>query len=112
MAGSLDASAASISPLVVKGAGGTEYHFTSLAAEDTAVITGQPATPPSLDIVVHFAADSLPDQTAAKQRNLAAAAALLAAYPELRKPFHGVAVYADQKGQPTFSSEFAIGEIH
>ena len=96
-------------PLVVKGANGTEYHFTSLATEET---IAQPNAPAGLDIAVHYAADPLSDQTAARQRNLAAAAALLAAYPELRRPFHGVAVYADLKGQPTFSSEFAMSEIH
>ena len=98
-------------PLVVKGTNGAEFHFTSLSAED-AVTTAQPAAQPALDIAVHFTADPLADQAAARQRNLAAAAALLTAYPELRKPFHGIAVHADQKGQPTFSSEFAMAEIH
>jgi len=99
-------------PLVVKGANGAEFHFTSLAAEDVAAISGQVPAQPALDVVTHFATDPLPDPAAARQRNLAAAAALLNAYPELRKPFHGVAVYADAKGQPTVSSEFAMAEIH
>ena len=97
-------------PLVIKGASGIEYHFTVLSTEET--IPNQPNAPAALDIAVHYPADPLPDQTAARQRNLAAAAALLVAHPELRKPFHGVAVYADQKGQPTFSSEFSMAEIH
>jgi hypothetical protein len=99
-------------PLVVKGANGAEYHFTSLSTEETAATPAQPSAPAPLDIAVHFAADPLPDQAAARQRNLAAAAALLAAYPELRKPFHGVSVYADQKGQGTFATEFSMSEIH
>lgn len=99
-------------PLVVKAANGAEYHFTILAAEDTAITTGQPTTSPALDIVIHYTADPLPDQAASRQRNLAAAAALLTAYPELRKPFHGVSVVADAKGQPSFASEFPMSEIH
>ena len=97
-------------PLVVKGTGGTEYHFSALSAEET--IPTQAGGAPALDIVVHYPADPLPDQTAARQRNLAAAAALLTAYPELRKSFHGVSVYADQKGQPPFATEFSMAEIH
>jgi hypothetical protein len=97
-------------PLVVKGANGVEYHFTVLSTEET--VPAQPNTPTSLEILVRYPADPLPDQAAARQRNLAAASALLTAYPELRKPFHGVAVYADQKGQPTFASQFSMAEIH
>ena len=96
-------------PLVVKGPNGTEFHFTSLAADDTASASG---VAPSLDLAVHFNADPLPDQAAARQRNLAAAAALLSAYPELRKPFHGVEVSADVKGQQSVSSAFQMAEIH
>lgn len=96
-------------PLVVKGTNGAEYHFTSLAAEEAA--SSQPGSTSSLEIAVHYTADPLPDQAAARQRNLAAATALLTAYPELRRPFHGVLVNADQKGQPTFSSQFAMSEI-
>ena len=97
-------------PLVVKGTNGTEYHFTVLSTEET--IPAQSNAAPALDIAVRYSADPLPDQAAARQRNLTAAAALLAAYPELRKPFHGVSVYAEQKGQPVFASEFSMAEIH
>jgi len=96
-------------PLVVKGLNGAEFHITSLGADDTASASG---ASPSLDIAVHFNADPLPDQAAGRQRNLAAAAALLSAYPELRKPFHGVEVYADIQGQQSVSSEFPMAEIH
>lgn len=97
-------------PLVLKGANGTEYHFTVLSTEET--VPAQPNAPVALDIALHYTADPLADEAAARARNLAAAAALLAAHPELRQPFHGVAVYADQKGQGTFSSEFSMADIH
>jgi hypothetical protein len=85
-------------PLVVKAADGTEYHFTSLGIDDSLAQS-------SLDIAVHLHADPLPDQAAARKRNDAAAAALIAAYPELRKLFHGVWVYAETTGQPPFATE-------
>ncbi|HKO20740.1 MAG TPA: hypothetical protein VJU82_17835 [Acidobacteriaceae bacterium] len=97
-------------PLVVKGTNGTEYHFTVLSTEET--VPTQPNAPPALDVAVHYPADPLPDQAAARQRNLAAAAALLTDHPELRKQFHGVSVYADQKGQPPFATAFSMAEIH
>jgi hypothetical protein len=37
--------------------------------------------------------------------------ALLAAYPELRKPFHGVWIYAETTGQPPFATEQSMAEI-
>ena len=98
-------------PLVFKSSSGTEYHFTSFAAEDAGLGGGQAAGSPTLDIAVRYSADPLPDAAAARTRNLAAAAALLAAYPELRRPFHGVAVVAETKGQPAFASEFAMVDI-
>jgi hypothetical protein len=91
-------------PLVVKSAAGEEFHFTSLGLDDS---LGQPAP----DIVVHLHADPLPDPTAARKRNADAMSALLAAYPELRKPFHGVWVYADVPGQAPFATEQPMAEI-
>jgi len=91
-------------PLVVKAAGGAEYHFTGLSVEDA------PA-PATLDITARLHVDPITDQAAARTRNAGAAAALLAAYPELRKPFHGVAVYAEATGQPPFSTEVPMSEI-
>jgi len=38
--------------------------------------------------------------------------ALLTAYPELRKPFHGVWIIADVPGQNPFATEQAMSEIH
>ena len=40
-----------------------------------------------------------------------AASALLAAYPELRKPFHGVWIYAEAAGQNPFATEQPMAEI-
>jgi len=91
-------------PLVVKGADGTEYHFIALSVDDA------PAQS-SLDLAVRLRADPLTDPVAARKRNDAAASALLAAYPELRKPFHGVWVSAEGPGQNPFTSEQPMAEI-
>ena len=37
---------------------------------------------------------------------------LLAAYPELRKAFQGVWVFAETSGQNPYATEEAMGEIH
>ncbi|NYF81087.1 hypothetical protein [Granulicella arctica] len=91
-------------PLVVKAKDGTEYRFTSLAADDSLGAS-------SVDVAVHLKADPLPDQAAARKRNIAAMSALLAAYPELRKPFHGVWVFADVPGQNPYATEQAMSDI-
>jgi len=95
-------------PLVVKGADGTEYHFVGLSVDDT---LGQA----SLDVAAHLhvdpAAGEAIDPVAARKRNNDAANALLAAYPEMRKPFHGVWVYAEAAGQRPFASEETMADI-
>jgi hypothetical protein len=92
-------------PLVVKGSDGVEYHFTALGVDDS---LGQS----SLDISAHFRVDAaVSDPVAERQRNVAAAVALLAAYPELRKPFHGVWVFAEVLGQNPFASEHPMSDI-
>jgi len=96
-------------PLVVKGSDGAEYHFTSLGVDDS-------PDQSSLDIVVRLhvdpaAAGAPADPAAARTRNDAAASALLAAYPEMRKPFHGVRVIAETAGQAPFASEQPMAEI-
>ena len=91
-------------PLVVKGVGGAEYHFTGLAMDDSLAES-------SPDIAVHLRVDPLADQVAARKRNTDAAIALLAAYPELRKPFHGIRVYAEAPGQNPFTTEQPMSEI-
>ena len=91
-------------PLVVKGSDGTEYHFTGLGVDDT-------LAQPSLDIAAHLHVDATADPAAARKRNTDAASALLAAYPEMRKPFHGVWVYAEAAGQNPFATEQPMAEI-
>jgi hypothetical protein len=91
-------------PLVVKGADGTEYHFIGLGVDDS-------DSPSSLDLAVQLRVEPLADPAAARQRNAAAARALLAAYPELRKPFHGVQVSAEAVGQVPFSTEQPMADI-
>jgi len=59
-----------------------------------------------------LAVDSLGDAAAARKRNADAMVALLAAYPELRKPFHGVWVFAEAAGQNPFVTEQPMSEIH
>lgn len=98
-------------PLVVKGADGTEYHFTGLGVDDS---LGQA----SLDVAAHLHVDAPTDAAApkvdpaaARKRNSDAMSALLAAYPELRKPFHGVWMFAETTGQAPFATEQAMAEI-
>jgi len=89
-------------PLVVKAADGAEYHFVGLDLDDAQA---------GLDIAVHVHFDPASDPAAARKRNSDAASALLAAYPELRKPFHGMRVYGEAAGQNSFSTELPMAEI-
>ena len=91
-------------PLVVKGADGAEYHFTSLGVDDS-------LNNPAIDIAVHLKVDQVGDQAVARKRNIAAMSALLAAHPELRKSFHGIWVFADVAGSNAFATEQAIKDI-
>ncbi len=92
-------------PLVIKAKDGAEFRFTSFALDDS-LNTSAP------DVAVHLKADLLPDAAATRKRNIAAMSALLAAYPELRKPFHGVWVYTSAgAGQPVYPTEQAMAEI-
>lgn len=91
-------------PLVVKGADGAEYHFTSLGVDDS-------LAQPTLDVAAHLRVDAAADPTIARKRNNDAASALLAAYPEMRKSFHGVWIYAEVAGQNPFATEQAMAEI-
>ena len=92
-------------PLVVKGADGTEYHFTALTVDDS---LGKD----KLDVLVHLKVETLGDAAAARKRSLDAMSALLAAYPEMRKAFHGVWMFADAPGQNPFAIEQAMEDIH
>jgi hypothetical protein len=93
------------SPLVVKGRDGVEYHFTALGVDDSLAND-------KIDIMAHLKADQIGDPAAARKRNTDAMVALLAAYPEMRKPFHGVWMVADIPGQNPFATEQAMTEIH
>ncbi len=85
-------------PLIVRAKDGTEYRFTAIAA-DASLGT------PKVDVAMHFIAEPLADPVAARARNLAAAKAFVAAYPELREAFHGVWVFADPANGSGFASE-------
>jgi hypothetical protein len=93
------------SPLVVKGADGVEYHFTALGVDDS-------LAKEKIDVTAHLKVDQIGDPAAARKRNTDAMVALLAAYPELRKPFHGVWIFAEVPGQNPFVTEQAMNEIH
>jgi hypothetical protein len=92
-------------PLVVKGSDGVEYHFTALGVDDS-------LEKDKIDIMAHLKVDQIGDPAAARKRNSDAMAALLTAYPEMRKPFHGVWMIADVPGQNPFATEQAMSEIH
>jgi hypothetical protein len=92
-------------PLVIKGKDGSEFHFTALGSLVTDDGKG-------LDLVLRYRADSVADPTAARAKNTAAAAAVLAAHPELRENITGVSVFADVTGQPPFATEQSLADIH
>jgi hypothetical protein len=92
-------------PLVVKGTDGAEYHFTALGVDDS-------LAKDKLDVAAHLKVEAIGDAVAARKRNTDAMAALLAAYPEMRKPFHGVWIFAEAPGQNPFVTEQAMSEIH
>ena len=92
-------------PLVVKGPDGVEYHFTALGVDDS-------LAKDKIDITAHLKVDQIGDPVAARKRNSDAMVALLTAYPEMRKPFHGVWMIADVPGQNPFATEQAMSEIH
>jgi len=91
-------------PLVVKGTDGTEYRFVSLDTDDS-------LAKDRVDLAAHIKADAIADPAAARKRNVAAMSALLTTYPELRKSFHGMWIFADSGGQNPFATEQAMTEI-
>jgi hypothetical protein len=92
-------------PLVVKGADGTEYRFIRLGVDDS---LGKD----KIDIMAHLKVDQAGDAAATHKLSAGAASALLGAYPEMRKPFHGVWIVAEVAGQSPFATEFPVNEIH
>jgi hypothetical protein len=91
-------------PLVVKGADGAEYRFTGLGVDDS-------LAKDKVDITAHLKVDQIGDPGVARKRNSDAMGALLAAYPEMRKPFHGVWVFAEEAGKNPFVTEQSMEEI-
>ena len=92
-------------PLVVKGPDGVEYHFTGLGVDDS-------LAKEKVDVVVHLKVDSIGDAAAARKRNMDAMSALVAAYPEMKKAFHGVWVFTEAAGQNPVVLEQAMTDIH
>lgn len=92
-------------PLAVKGADGTEYRFTSIAVDDS---LGKEKA----DVAAHMKVAQMGNAAAARKRNVDAMGALIAAYPELRKAFHGVWIFAESAGQSPFATEQTMTEIH
>ena len=92
-------------PLVVKGTAGAEYRFVGLGVDDSLGAA-------KIDVVAHLKVDQAVDAAAAKKRNSDAASALLAAYPELRKAFHGVWIFTETTGQNPYATEETMAEIH
>ena len=92
-------------PLVVKGADGTEYRFTSLALTDT-------FSADKADVEAHIKVDVLGDAAVARKRNMDAMTALVDAHPELRKAFHGVSLFADPADGAPYGIELAMADIH
>jgi hypothetical protein len=93
------------SPLVVKAANGAEYRFTELSVDDS-------LAKEKIDILARLKVEQIGDPAAARKQNADAMAALLAAYPELRRSFHGVWMFAEAPGQNPFATEQAMNEIH
>jgi len=91
-------------PLVVKGKDGTEYRFIGLGVDDS-------LNAAKIDVVAHLKVDQMGDAATAKKRNSDASSALLAAYPELRKSFHGVWIFAQTAGQNPYATEESMNEI-
>jgi hypothetical protein len=91
-------------PLVVKGADGAEYHFTALGVDDS-------LAKEKVDVTARLKVEQIGDPAAARKRNVDAMTALLSAYPDLRKNFHGVWVFAEAPGQNPYATELSMTEI-
>ena len=91
-------------PMVIPGAAGADYRFTSISSDASDDGT-------RLNLMLHYTADAQPDANLARARNIAAAKALLTAHKELRQGFDGVWVFADTAGQPPFGTEHKMTEI-
>lgn len=92
-------------PLVVKGLDGLEYHFTGLSVDDS-------LAKEKVDVIAHLKVEQIGDAAGARKRNADAMRALVTAYPEMRKAFHGIWVFSEAPGQNPYPSEQAMSEIH
>jgi hypothetical protein len=93
------------SPLVVKGSDGAEYHFVALGVDDS-------LSKEKIDVTARLKVEQIGDPVVARKRNVDAMSALTAAYPDLRKNFHGVWIFAEAPGQNPYATELAMNEIH
>ena len=93
-------------PLVIKAKDGSEFHLTSLGS--TVTDDGKGARPRAATTALIRSLI----RRLRRARNTAAAAALLAAHPELREGFSGVSVFAEVQGQTPFATEQSLAEIH
>ena len=91
-------------PLVVKGTGGQEFHFTAMSNEPA----GDDA---SLHLVLHYAAEPLAGAEPNRIRDAAAAEAMINAHPELRQGYSAVIVFADMPGQNPSVLSLPMAEI-
>jgi len=91
-------------PLVLKGPGGQEFHFTSLANEAA-------DDDRSLRLVLHYAAEPLAGAEANRVRDAAAAEAMINSHPELRQGYSAVIVFADMPGQNPSVLSLSMTEI-
>jgi hypothetical protein len=91
-------------PLVLKGADGVEYRFTALGVD-------QAPTVDAVDVSAHLKVDALGDAATARKRSTDAMSALVKAFPELRKAFHGIVLVTDIAGQNSFAIEQTMAEI-
>lgn len=88
-------------PLTVKGKSET-FLVTSVGTDDA--LGG-------LDLVLHVTAADTSDPVAARQRDIQAMQAVLAAYPEIAQAFHGVWVFADAPGRSPFGIELPMAQV-
>lgn len=92
-------------PLVVKGADGSEYRFSSLGVDDS---LGKD----KVDVSAHLKVDGGGDPASERKRNVDAMTALVAAHPEFKQAFHGVWIVAEAPGTSPYATELAMSDIH
>lgn len=92
-------------PLVLRGAGAAEYHFTGLG-------TSRSDDGKRVSVALHLPVAAGADAAAIRARGEAAAAAFVTAHPEVRKNFQGVWVFAENDtGQVVDLTQRDMGQI-